>query len=219
MTSLFGYHKVASAIRFYKIPNSSWQPKGKPILGFEASESLPAWQGPSREEPYRDEGLRELVDRLPAAERHVVERVHFGQSTLRQAAIDAGISPAQASHMLARGLEILKGWLTDPDTAPTVAPKVQVQRRVVKEGRCGQPTPFGKCKQVVTSGLCGLHAEMRDRDIRPDPEYHRKVVSGEKEPIQSKLSATEMESTINGRYKGDGRRLDQWVTEPLGFEG
>ncbi len=206
-----------TALRFYKVPNSSWAPKGKRILGFEASESLPAWQGPSREEPYRDEGLRELVDRLPAAERHVVERVHFGQSTLRQAAIDAGISPARASHLLAAGLELLKGWLLDSDTAPEKE-SVPIKTVPLAEQFCNQRTPFGKCRQRVKSGLCGLHAEMRDRDIRPDPEYHRKVVSGEREPIQSKLSVSEMNSTINGRYKGDGRRLDQWVTEPLGYD-
>jgi hypothetical protein len=53
----------------------------------------------------------------------------------------------------------------------------------------------------------------------PDQYYERKVVLGEITPTWDELSRSEAEAVLNGRYRGDGRRLDQWVTgDPLGIE-
>jgi len=52
--------------------------------------------------------------------------------------------------------------------------------------------------------------------VTPDQEYERKIVAGLLSPTWSYMSHEEMEATVNGRYRGDGRRLDQYVTdEPM----
>jgi hypothetical protein len=53
----------------------------------------------------------------------------------------------------------------------------------------------------------------------PDEYYERKVVKGEITPTWDELTQSEAETILNGRYRGDGRRLDQWIAgEPLGVE-
>jgi hypothetical protein len=45
------------------------------------------------------------------------------------------------------------------------------------------------------------------------------VVRGLIEPTWTYLSPAEMETCVNGRYRGDGRRLDQFVSDdPLLIE-
>jgi hypothetical protein len=52
--------------------------------------------------------------------------------------------------------------------------------------------------------------------VQPDAYYERKVALGLTTPTWDWMSESEAEMTLNGRYRGDGRRLDQWVTgDPL----
>jgi hypothetical protein len=53
----------------------------------------------------------------------------------------------------------------------------------------------------------------------PDRYYHQKVVMGLTEPTWDWMSESEADALLNGRYRGDGRRLDQWIAgDPLGVE-
>lgn len=53
----------------------------------------------------------------------------------------------------------------------------------------------------------------------PDPYYHEKVVRGLVEPTWDWMSESEAHAVLNGRYRGDGRRLDQWVSaDPVGLD-
>jgi hypothetical protein len=55
--------------------------------------------------------------------------------------------------------------------------------------------------------------------VTPDPYYHRKVVAGLVSPTWDWMSKAEAEMVLNGRYRGDGRRLDQWVAgDPVGLD-
>jgi hypothetical protein len=39
------------------------------------------------------------------------------------------------------------------------------------------------------------------------------------EPTWDWMSESEADALLNGRYRGDGRRLDQWIAgDPLGVE-
>lgn len=219
MTTTLAYHMVASAMRFYRVPANTHSWKGRTVLGFEAGDGLPAWVPPERDAAEQDDALRALVDLLPADQRHVVERVFFGQGTLRQAAAEAGITPAQASNLQARGLETLRGWLADPETVPVREAATPKAKKLAKEDRCAEQTKWGRCKQPAIEDLCALHAEMREKGTVPDREYHRKVVLGLKQPIQAVLSEAEMNATMTSRYRGDGRRLDAYTGfEPLEFD-
>lgn len=52
--------------------------------------------------------------------------------------------------------------------------------------------------------------------MTPDPYYEEKVVRGLTQPTWDWMSESEAHALLNGRYKGDGRRIDQWVLpEPL----
>jgi hypothetical protein len=45
------------------------------------------------------------------------------------------------------------------------------------------------------------------------------VVLGLIEPTWDWMSDAEANALLNGRYRGDGRRLDQWVSgDPIGVE-
>lgn len=69
------------------------------------------------------------------------------------------------------------------------------------------------------SELCSAHLRWRNGDVRPDPYYEQKVVEGLTSPTWDWLTDSEAETLLNGRYRGDGRRLDQYIAgEPLGVE-
>lgn len=57
------------------------------------------------------------------------------------------------------------------------------------------------------------------RGKTPDPYYEEKVVRGLLTPTWEYLSPAEAEAVLNGRYRGDGRRIDQYVVDdPLGLD-
>lgn len=60
------------------------------------------------EEPYRNDELRELVDSLPPIQRHLIERVFFGQVSLTAAAAELPMSPGSAKVHYERGLVALR---------------------------------------------------------------------------------------------------------------
>lgn len=167
---------------------------------------------PSDEEAERDDELRELVDALPATQRHLVSRVYFGGDPLRTAANETNVSIAVAERLLREALEKMKSWL-EADRRPSAGGQRRSGPRTDAK-RCGTTTRWGRCAQpaVGAAGMCAAHEEWGREGIIPDENYHRRVVLGEVEPIQAKLSATEISATMNGRYRGDGRRLDAYVT-------
>jgi hypothetical protein len=58
-----------------------------------------------------------------------------------------------------------------------------------------------------------------DLGVKPDAYYERKIALGLTTPTWDWMSESEAEAVINGRYRGDGRRLDQWVSaEPLLYD-
>lgn len=88
---------------------------------------------------------------------------------------------------------------------------------------CSTITKWGRCAQPAwppsTTGRCRSHETWARKGVEPDPYYHRKIVLRELQPTFDYLSDAEAEATINGRYRGDGRRLDQYITdEPLMIE-
>jgi hypothetical protein len=67
--------------------------------------------------------------------------------------------------------------------------------------------------------LCSAHTRWALRQQQPDAYYERKVVLGLIEPTWDWMSDAEANALLNGRYRGDGRRLDQWVSgDPIGVE-
>ena len=53
----------------------------------------------------------------------------------------------------------------------------------------------------------------------PDRYYHEKIVKGLTVPTWDWMTESEANAVLNGRYRGDGRRLDQYVTgDPLMVE-
>lgn len=67
--------------------------------------------------------------------------------------------------------------------------------------------------------MCLAHLNWQIRGTTPDQFYERKVVLGLIEPTWDWMSDAEASALLNGRYRGDGRRLDQWVTaDPLGVD-
>ncbi len=78
--------------------------------------------------------------------------------------------------------------------------------------RCKQMTPWGRCSQPKTdTGFCTAHEHWNRIGATPDPTYHEKIVKGLTSPTWDYMSPSEGNAVINGRYRGDGRRLDQWV--------
>ena len=49
------------------------------------------------------------------------------------------------------------------------------------------------------------------RGTTPDRFYEEKICRGLLQPTFDYLTDSEAEATVNGRYRGDGRRLDQFV--------
>lgn len=47
----------------------------------------------------------------------------------------------------------------------------------------------------------------------PDQFYERKVAEGRITPSWDSMSEPEMDAVLNGRYRGDGRRIDQYIVD------
>jgi hypothetical protein len=69
---------------------------------------------------------------------------------------------------------------------------------------------------VYEDGTCSYHLN----HVGPhDRSYHEKIAKNILQPADSYLSQTEIDATMNGRYRGDGRRLDPYVSaDPLLWE-
>lgn len=68
--------------------------------------------------------------------------------------------------------------------------------------------------------MCSAHLRWDLHGQTPDPYYERKVVEGLVEPTWDWMSDAEAHALLNGRYKGDGRRIDQWTLPegPIGID-
>ncbi len=67
--------------------------------------------------------------------------------------------------------------------------------------------------------MCSAHTKWELRKVTPDPYYEEKVVKSLVEPTWDWMTEAEANTLLNGRYRGDGRRLDQWIAgDPLGVE-
>jgi len=89
--------------------------------------------------------------------------------------------------------------------------------------QCSKITPWGQCRQPSwassTTGLCRSHETWTTLGKTPDKNYHEKIARGLLEPTWAYMSDAEIDATVNGRYRGDGRRLDQYIIDdPLGIE-
>ena len=85
--------------------------------------------------------------------------------------------------------------------------------------RCKKRTEWGKCAQQAQRDdfFCPVHRYFQDRRTQPPDRYwHEKVVKGLITPTVSWMKPSELHAIINGRYRGDGRRVDQYVVgDPL----
>lgn len=70
-----------------------------------------------------------------------------------------------------------------------------------------------KCQQKSwRDGLCSAHWYWLTKEITPDKSYEMKVMTLLIEPTWDWMTEAEAHAVIQGRYKGDGRRLDSWVS-------
>lgn len=166
--------------------------------------------------PEQDVELRRLVDWLPDVQRHLISRTVFGGDFLSQAARELGLPKRVARFQRDEGLAQLKLWLTEGG-APKGEPPVRTEQLFEVSVQCTVETEYARCKQPAVDGeLCAFHLETINTNVTPDPDYERAVVEGRREPIQARLSESEMTALISGRYRGDGRRLDQFcVHDPM----
>lgn len=84
--------------------------------------------------------------------------------------------------------------------------------------RCRQWTEWGRCKQSRERDqrLCLVHQHFERTGGTPDRYWHQKVVTGLITPTVEWMNQAELNAIINGRYRGDGRRIDQYITgDPL----
>jgi hypothetical protein len=85
--------------------------------------------------------------------------------------------------------------------------------------RCRKRTEWGRCAQTAQEGavFCTVHEHFKRRGITPPDRYwHEKVVRGLITPTVDWMKPSELHAIINGRYRGDGRRVDQYVVgDPL----
>jgi len=67
---------------------------------------------------------------------------------------------------------------------------------------------------------CTAHERWLKLGVKhPDPTYERKLVEGLIESSWDTLTDTQANALLNGRYRGDCRTLDDYVTdEPIGIE-
>lgn len=82
--------------------------------------------------------------------------------------------------------------------------------------RCSKKTEWGRCQQPAIERLCSAHQHWADQNVTPDRSYHEKIAKGLTQPTWDYLSDSEANAVLNGRYRGDGRRVDQFVSgDPL----
>lgn len=93
--------------------------------------------------------------------------------------------------------------------------------------KCEYLSPWGRCQQRRFEQRepggpfhCSFHHRWnRPESETPDPTYHRKIVEGLLEPTDDYLSDAELNATLRGRVRADGRRLDEYVPmKPYGYE-
>lgn len=86
--------------------------------------------------------------------------------------------------------------------------------------KCKAKSRFGRCQQEAVDRLCRSHQRWLDLGVQPDPFYEQKIVLGLLQPVDAYLTETEIEAGLNGRYRGDGRRLDVYCPPegPLGVK-
>lgn len=83
---------------------------------------------------------------------------------------------------------------------------------------CRKRTRWGQCQQRVQgfAKLCSAHRYWSANKVTPDPYYEEKIVKGIATPTWDWMSDTEAHALLNGRQRGDGRRLDQYIAgDPL----
>ena len=86
--------------------------------------------------------------------------------------------------------------------------------------QCHRRTEWGRCQQPAATGrrLCHVHIDFdgAGRNVhtgRPADRYwHEKVTKGLITPTARALSPSEIHATVNGRSRGDGRRLDAYTS-------
>lgn len=81
-----------------------------------------------------------------------------------------------------------------------------------RPSKCMRLTKWGYCRQETAAGEaeCSYHAR---RLNRVDPYYEAKIVRNLLHPIDSYLTAPEINATIGGRKRNDGRRLDSFCSD------
>jgi hypothetical protein len=89
--------------------------------------------------------------------------------------------------------------------------------------QCSRTTPWGQCCQPALlsseTGLCISHETWTRKGRTPDRFYEEKIVKGLTEPTFNYMSETEAHAVLNGRYRGDGRRVDLYIVDdPLGID-
>lgn len=83
---------------------------------------------------------------------------------------------------------------------------------------CRKRTRWGQCRQECqgNSKWCSAHRYWSEKKVTPDAYYERKIVEGTATPTWDWMSDTEAHALLNGRQRGDGRRLDQYISgDPL----
>ena len=169
----------------------------------------------------QDDKLRSLVDALPGLERHMVERVHFGLDTLTKASREIGVSRSTGSRLLAEGLGRLKDWILT-DHTPVQPPDFDITRYPPGDPCVAFLMHDGhdiRCQQLAIKGtqICASHTFWFRTGIEPVHEYHLQVLAGGRAILEF-LTEPECEALVNGRYRGDGRRIDIYTSQdPLGF--
>lgn len=76
---------------------------------------------------------------------------------------------------------------------------------------CKKKTEFGPCQQPTDGSMCSAHRQWEAAGTTPDRYHEEKIVRCLKQPQQDWISPAEAHAVINGRYRGDGRRIDQWT--------
>lgn len=81
--------------------------------------------------------------------------------------------------------------------------------------RCQKKTEWGRCHQVAVEGrvFCTVHEHFKGKRNPPDRYWHEKVVKGLITPTVDWMKPSELHAILNGRYRGDGRRIDQYVVD------
>lgn len=78
--------------------------------------------------------------------------------------------------------------------------------------RCSKQTEWGQCRQPShMENLCRFHLRWASDQEPPDRYYHKKIVEGKCSPTLGTMSESEEKALLEPRYRGDGRRLDDYT--------